>query len=210
MYALTEKQQNILDFIDDFYEKNGIPPTVQEIADHFSLKSSTIFAHLQALQRKKEISRSSKARSISLLNPKRSLANMPSGIWTIPLLGKISAGEPAESVAMSGNDYPVPAGIAGCTDAQRLFALEVHGESMRDLGIFEGDIVIIQQLDAPPRPGDIVAAVIPGGECTVKSYYPHDQNTIELRPANPDYQVQIHPKDQVQFQGKVIALNRQY
>ena len=135
---------------------------------------------------------------------------MPPGIWTIPLLGQISAGEPAESVSMRGTDYQVPAGIAGCTDVQRLFALEIHGESMRDLGIFEGDIVIVQQLDAPPRPGDIVAAVLPGGECTVKSYFPHDRHSIELRPANPDYQVQIHPKDQVQFQGRIVALNRKY
>jgi repressor LexA len=210
MYALTQKQKNILDFIDDFHEKNGIPPTVQEIADHFSLKSSTIFAHLRALQRKKQLSRSSKARSISLTHSKMSLSHMPPGIWTIPLLGQIAAGEPAESVSMRGTDYQVPAGIAGCTDVQRLFALEIHGESMRDLGIFEGDIVIVQQLDAPPRPGDIVVAVIPGGECTVKSYFSHDQHSIELRPANPDYQVQIHPKDQVQFQGKVVALHRQY
>ena len=55
-----------------------------------------------------------------------------------------------------------------------------------------------------------MAAVIPGGECTVKSFYPHDAESIELRPANPDYHVQIHPVDQVRLQGKVIALQRQY
>ncbi|MBQ7394030.1 MAG: repressor LexA [Lentisphaeria bacterium] len=210
MNALTEKQKNILDFIDDFQEKNGVPPTVQEIADHFAVKSSTVFAHLRALQRKKEISRTSKARSISLLNHQRTLSNMPSGIWTIPLLGQISAGEPAESVSLNGEEYQVPAGIGGCTDKNRLFALQVSGESMRDLGIYAGDIVVVQQLDSLPSPGDIVAAVIPGGECTVKSYFPHDQHSIELRPANPDYQVQIHRKDQVQFQGKVVALHRKY
>lgn len=210
MNALTEKQQNILDFIDDFREANGIPPTVQEIADHFDVKSSTVFAHLRALQRKNQLSRTSKARSISLTNSKRMFDKLPSGIWTIPLLGHISAGEPAESVTMSGMDYQVPAGIGGCTSEQGLFALRVSGESMRDLGIYERDIVIVKQLDAQPHPGDIVVAVIPGGECTVKTYYPHDADSIELHPANPDYQVQIHPKDQVQFQGKIIALNRQY
>lgn len=210
MNALTEKQQNILDFIDDFREANGIPPTVQEIADHFDVKSSTVFAHLRALQRKNQLSRTSKARSISLTNSKRMFDKLPSGIWTIPLLGHISAGEPAESVTMSGMDYQVPAGIGGCTSEQGLFALRVSGESMRDLGIYERDIVIIKQLDAQPRPGDIVVAVIPGGECTVKTYYPHDADSIELHPANPDYQVQIHRKDQIQLQGKVIALQRNY
>lgn len=210
MYALTEKQQNILDFIEDFRDSNGIPPTVQEIADHFAVKSSTVFAHLRALQRKNHLSRSSKARSISLTNTKRALSNLPSGIWTIPLLGQVSAGEPAESVCMSGMEYQVPAGIGGCTCEQGLFALQVSGESMRDLGIYEKDVVIVKQLDALPRPGDIVVAVIPGGECTVKSYFPHDQDSIELHPANPDYQVQIHRMDQVQIQGKVVALHRQY
>ena len=210
MNALTEKQKNILDFIEDFRDNNGIPPTVQEIADHFAVKSSTVFAHLRALQRKNHLSRSSKARSISLTNTKRALSNLPSGIWTIPLLGQVSAGEPAESVCMSGMEYQVPAGIGGCTSEQGLFALQVSGESMRDLGIYEKDVVIVKQLDALPHPGDIVVAVIPGGECTVKSYFPHDQDSIELHPANPDYQVQIHRKDQVQIQGKVVALHRQY
>lgn len=210
MFDLTEKQQKILDFIDDFHEANDVPPTVQEIADHFSIKSSTVFAHLQALQRKKRLSRSSKARSISLARSKHSLAKMPSGIWTIPLLGQISAGEPAESVSMYEADYPVPVGIGGCTCPEKLFALKIHGESMRDLGIYEGDIVIFQQMDTMPRPGDIVAVVLPGGECTVKSFFPRDEQTIELRPANPEYQVQIHRKDQIQLQGKVLALQRNY
>ncbi|MBO5688802.1 MAG: repressor LexA [Lentisphaeria bacterium] len=210
MYALTEKQQNILDFIDDFRDANGIPPTVQEIADHFAVKSSTVFAHLRALQRKNQLSRTSKARSISLTNSKKAPLHMPSGIWTIPLLGQISAGEPAESVTMSGMDYQVPAGIGGSSSARGLFALQVSGESMRDLGIYEKDVVIVKQLDTPPRVGDIVVAVIPGGECTVKSYFPHDADSIELHPANPDYQIQIHRKDQIQIQGKVIALHRNY
>ena len=63
---------------------------------------------------------------------------------------------------------------------------------------------------AATLPEGTAVAVIPGGECTVKSYFPHDQDSIELHPANPDYQVQIHRKDQVQIQGKVVALHRQY
>lgn len=210
MKGITEKQQRILDFINEFREANGIPPTVQEIADNIGVKGSTAFAHLRALQRKNQIARSSKARSIALTHPRITMAQLPHGIWTIPLLGCISAGEPAESVAMRGEEYRIPAGFGGCASEEGLFALRVQGESMRDLGIMDGDVVIVKPLDAPPRPGDIVAAVVPGGECTVKSYYPHDAHSIELRPANPDYHVQIHPVDQVRLQGKVIALQRQY
>ena len=210
MKGLTEKQQKILDFIDDFREAHGIPPTVQEIAENIGVKSSTVFAHLRALQRKNQISRSSKARSIALTHPRISLDKMPSGIWTIPLLGRISAGEPAESIPELGEQYVIPAGFGGCANTDGLFALQIQGESMRDLGIYEGDVVIVKVLAEPPRPGDIVVAEIPGGECTVKSYFPHDAVSIELRPANPDYHTQIHRKDQVRIQGKVIALQRNY
>ncbi len=210
MHGLTEKQQNILNFIEDFFEANGMPPTVQEIADHTGVKSSTVFAHLRALQRKNQLSRSSKARSIALANPRLALSKLPAGIWTVPLLGRVCAGEPAESVAHPEGTVTIPAGLGGCTDPARTFALKIQGESMRDLGMLEGDVVIVQMLDAPPRPGDIVVAVVPGGECTVKSYYPRDAGTLELRPANPDYHVQIHPVDQVRFQGRVVALQRTY
>ncbi len=210
MRGLTEKQVAILNFIEDFREEHGVPPTVQEIADNIGVKGSTVFAHLRALQRKKQISRSSKARSIALTNPRMTLSRMPGGIWTIPLLGRISAGEPAESIEDRESTYTVPAGIGGCTESGKLFALKVQGESMRDLGIMEGDTVIVKPLDAPPRPGDIVVAVVPGGECTVKSFFPRDSESIELRPANPEYRVQIHKMDQVKLQGKVIALQREY
>jgi len=69
---LTEKQKNIIDFIDDFIDREGMAPTVYEIADHFGIKTSTVFAHLKALQRKNQISRSSKARSISSTDVKYS------------------------------------------------------------------------------------------------------------------------------------------
>ena len=208
MNALTEKQKNILDFIDDFQEKNGVPPTVQEIADHFAVKSSTVFAHLRALQRKKEISRTSKARSISLLNHQRTLSNMPSGIWTIPLLGQISAGEPAESVSLNGEEYQVPAGIGGCTDKSRLFALQVSGESMRDLGIFDGDTVVVQK-DCPVKNGDVVVALV-NNKTTVKSYFLQKSGKVELHPANADFKVQTYDASEVALQGKVIALQREF
>ena len=76
MKSLTEKQKNMLDFIDDFQDKSGMAPTVYEIADHFGVKTSTVFAHLKALQRKNHISRSSKARSITVKRRNRQVPHM--------------------------------------------------------------------------------------------------------------------------------------
>ena len=154
MKNLTEKQKSILDYIDDFLDREGMAPTVYEIADHFGIKTSTVFAHLKALQRKDQISRSSKARSISLLNRRRS-KNVPhmSFVLSIPLLGRINAGMPADSPALADGDFPVAGKLAELAQSNRLFALKVSGESMRDLGILDGDIVVVQA-DCSVKSGD--------------------------------------------------------
>ena len=98
------------------------------------------------------------------------------------------------------NDYP----------PEQLYALRVQGESMRDLGIYDGDVVIVAQTGTKPRPGDIVVALVQGNEVTVKSFFPKTGGRIELRPANPEYDVQIYPADEVSIQGRVIGLQRKY
>lgn len=92
---------------------------------------------------------------------------------------------------------------------EQMFALRVQGESMRDLGIYDGDIVICGQGASKPRPGDIVVALVQG-EVTVKSYFPKTGGRIELRPANPDFSVQVYPIADVTIQGKVVGLHRKY
>ena len=99
MKELTEKQKNMLDFIDDFLDREGMAPTVYEIADHFGIKTSTVFAHLKALQRKERISRSSKARSIAVKKRDYQKVMHMSFVLSIPLLGRINAGMPAESIS---------------------------------------------------------------------------------------------------------------
>ena len=81
---------------------------------------------------------------------------------------------------------------------------------MRDLGIYDGDVVIVAQSNSKPRSGDIVVALLQGGEVTVKSYFSKPGNRIELRPANPDYATQLYQADEVLIQGKVVALLRNY
>ncbi len=212
MKTLTEKQKNILDFIEDFLDKEGMAPTVYEIAANFDIKTSTVFAHLRALQRKKQLSRSSKARSISLTGRSRRSGGyvLPHGALLIPLLGRVNAGMPSESLEYKEGDVCISSTVLNEASADQLFALRVQGESMRDLGIYDGDIVVVAQVGTKPRAGDIVVALLQGGEVTVKSYFPKPGNRVALRPANPEYKEQVYPANEVAIQGRVIALQRKY
>jgi repressor LexA len=206
MKGLTEKQQEILDFIDLFNRREGMAPTVYEIADHFDIKSATAFAHLRALQRKGYVSRSSKARSLTLLrsdSPRHLSLTL-----SIPILGRISAGVPllaeeqVESV-IKFDPTMLPRGAGG----HKLFGLTVFGESMRDLGMMDGDMVIAKQTN-DFQIGDIVVALV-DNETTVKSIYVKD-GMIELRPANPEFESQFYSPEKVYIQGVVIALHRTF
>ncbi len=211
MKNLTEKQKNILDFIEDFLEREGMAPTVYEIADNFDIKTSTVFAHLRALQRKKQLSRSSKARSISLINRPRAPRGVPHGALMIPLLGRVNAGLPAESLEFKEGEVWVSSSLVnGECLTEQLFALRVQGESMRDLGIYDGDLVIVAHGCDKLRPGDIVVALLQGGEVTVKSYFPKAGGKVELRPANAEFKNQVYPENEVTIQGRVVALQRKY
>lgn len=206
MRGLTQKQQEILDFIDTFIRREGMAPTVYEIADYFGIKSATAFAHLRALQRKGYVRRSSKARSLTLLrsdSPRHLSLTL-----SVPVLGRISAGMPllAEEQVESTIQFDptlLPRGAGG----HQIFGLRVFGESMRDLGILDGDIVIARQANTASI-GDIVVALVEN-ETTVKSLYIKD-GTIELRPANTSFKSQFYPLDKVFIQGVVIALHRTY
>lgn len=201
MQNLTEKQRDILDFIEEFMDKNNMSPSVSEIAERFDIKISTAFAHLRALQRKKEISRSSNARSISIISRPRRM----SGMVQIPLVGRVVAGVPVDNPAFHDGELWVCAGLG---EPKTLFALKVSGESMRDLGIFDNDIVVVKQ-GGKLRAGDVVVALTNEGETTVKSYFP-DKNKVQLRPANKDFAAKTYAKKDLSIQGKVVALHRYF
>lgn len=207
MKGLTKKQQEILDFIEDFSNREGMAPTVYEIADYFNIKSPTAFAHLRALQRKGYVTRSSKARSLTLLRSTDRPRHM-SLTLSIPVLGRISAGAPLlaeEQVERNIQFDPtlLPRGAGG----HRIFGLKVFGDSMRDMGILDGDIVLAKETGSASI-GDIVVALV-DNETTVKSLYIHGDQ-VELRPANPDFEPQFYPLDKVAIQGVVIGLHRTY
>jgi repressor LexA len=207
MKGLTSKQQEMLDFIDSFCRREGMAPTVYEIADQFGIRSATAFAHLRALQRKGYVNRSSKARSLSLVGGTGS-TRAGSFMLSVPLLGHISAGNPllAEQhveTNISFDPKMLPRGAGG----HKLFALRVFGDSMRDAGILDGDVVLAKQTGQAAI-GDIVVAMV-GNETTVKSLYIQDHQ-VELRPANPAFASQFYPADKVVIQGVVAALMRTF
>jgi repressor LexA len=208
MKALTEKQKSMLDYIEDFIEQEGMAPTVYEIADFFSIKTSTVFAHLRALQRKSHITRTSKARSISVKSSTKAKPKHMSFLLPIPLLGRINAGSPADSLEYKEGEIFIDPSMISTKDANNVFALKVQGQSMRDLGIYEDDIIIVEKIDNV-NAGDIVVALVQE-ETTVKSYFPLRGGRVELRPANNEFNTQVYPDAHVQIQGKVVGLQREY
>lgn len=206
MKGLTDKQQEILDYIGQFSRREGMAPTVYEIGDYFSIKSATAFAHLRALQRKGYITRSSKARSLSLLHAEK--GHNRSFLLDVPVVGRVSAGAPllAEEQIESHLQFD-PAMLPRGTGGHKVFGLRIFGDSMRDLGILDGDIVIVKQVGSA-NIGDIVVALV-GTETTVKSLYLKD-GKVELRPANPSFKPQFYTPEKVFIQGVVIGLQRVY
>ncbi len=204
MRGLTDKQRGMLDFIEKFSNTEGMSPTVYEIGDYFRIKTSTVFAHLRSLQKKGFMTRSSKARSIALFGKRKSFRHT-SFVLAIPLLGRISAGFPLNSAELKEGEVYCDSSMFKGEDTTRLFALRINGDSMKDLGILDGDFVIVRQASAA-QPGDIVVALA-GDETTVKSYYPI-KGRIELRPANSKYKKQAYRPDDISIQGKVIGLQR--
>ena len=221
MKGLTDKQRKMLDFIALFMRREGMAPTVYEIADQFGIRAATAFAHLRALQRKGAVKRSSKARSLSLTGAARrpvpaafpqpaSVAAEPSPFLSVPVLGCIAAGAPMPAEEQAGeilrfDSSLLPRGAA----RQKLFALRVTGESMRDLGILDGDLVLARQT-AEAKSGDLVVALVDGTETTVTTLALLPRGVVELRPAKPDYLPQRYPAGEVSSQGIVVGLSRSY
>jgi len=141
MRKLTDKQKNLLAFIERFIVKEGMAPTVYEISEHFRIKTSTVFSHLRALQKKGQISRSSKARSISILH--QSGAGSARETVSLPLLD----GDAPRIITLSRSICEVP--------QKEGFAFRAKDDSMREHGIFSGDLLVATP--RTPAAGDLVA-----------------------------------------------------
>lgn len=201
MQTLTEKQSQILDAIRQGIEQKGHAPTVREIGALVSLSSScTVKKHLDSLEAKGYIRRDRYKRAISLMEDGSPLEFGRS--VCVPLLGRVAGGAPIFADQSSEPEMlPLPVSLLGRGDAtgRNLFALEVYGDSMRDAGIANGDIVVARKQETAAN-GDIVVALI-GEEATVKTFYREGANSVRLQPENPDFDP-IYPEEMA-ILGKV-------
>lgn len=198
---LTRRQAAILRFIIESIRDAGYPPTIAEIGEKFGIASTNaVNDHLLALQRKGCITRSSKARGIHVTD-QASLGlyqNMPG---QLPLLGRIAAGSPILAQENVETYVPIPPALGDISG----YCLRVHGDSMIDDAILDGDVIVVDQKRLPV-PGDIVVALV-GDEATVKHYFPKGDH-VELHPANATMKPMIFPSSTVRIQGVVVALQR--
>jgi repressor LexA len=203
---LTKRQQEIFDFIRKYSAKYGYPPTVRDIGKAVGLaSSSTVHAHLANLEKIGLLRRDpSKPRAIELLD--RAVGSAVDSVRSIvrpdslPLLGSVAAGQPILAEENVEEYVPVP-GIAGGDNGDYL--LRIRGESMKDAGIVEDDLVVVHQQDTAQQ-GDIVVALL-GEEATVKRYF-REPDHIRLQPENEAMEP-IRTKE-VKVLGRVVGLLR--
>lgn len=203
---LNPRQAAILDFIKDKIAKDGYPPSIREICDAVNLSSpSTAHAHIHALAQKGYLKLNpNKKRAMEVLDSDDSPAQTSrQEMVDIPVLGKISAGLPA--LADENMEYTFPVPMDFVNSNKQLFMLRVHGESMIEVGIEDGDLLIIEEA-CTARNGDIVVALV-GEEATVKTFY-REPTRIRLQPENRSMEP-IYVDD-MQIIGRPIGLIRHF
>ncbi len=206
MKGLTDRQKLILDYINKFSSAQGMAPTINEISEHFQVTAATTFSHVRALQKKGYLKRTSKARSISVMGSQK-LHHFSMNL-SIPVLGRICAGVPGEVEEHVEKYITIdPTMLPNYSASTPLFAMTVQGESMRDAGILDGDLLIAQK-SSSVKIGDIIVALVDGA-VTVKYIYLND-GKWELRPANPEFQSRFVDLDKLQVQGIAAGLIRKF
>jgi repressor LexA len=209
MKKLTEKQNEVLETITQKINGNGVPPTLEELREELGMGSkNAVLSHLDALVKKGYIERSSKARDIRVLkrlNRERAMNNNLAieSILELPVIGTVAAGTPVLTEENIERFIYVPNYLV--QSKQPCFALRVHGDSMMNAGIFDGDLVIVQSTQLAKN-GDIVVALI-GNEVTVKRLVISERQRY-LKAENPAFS-DIVPNEPWSLQGKVLALIRE-
>ncbi len=201
MEKLTSKQNQVLDYLKQSIAKNGFPPTVREIGAALGRSSTaTIHAHLNTLETKGYIRKSgSKNRAIELLVKNE---YEKEDVINVPLLGKVTAGNPIEAIEMPNEFFMLPSYLVPAK--KEVFTLKVNGESMINAGIHDDDIVIVQRQQTANN-GDIVVAMTEDNEVTLKTFYKED-GYFRLQPENDTMNPII--LDKVSIIGKAIGLYR--
>jgi len=201
MYV-TRRQKEMMDFLDDYIDKNGYAPTIEETADHFGLRSlATVHKHLTNLQKKGLIKRD--------WNRSRALELVPTTVRVqaveLPLLGRVAAGSPIEAITSSETIF-VPEDMVG---RQETYVLQVKGDSMIEEQIRDGDYVIVENRRSA-RDGEMVIALLDGENATLKKLYREGGGRVRLQPANASLSPIYVDQDRLRVQGVVIGVLRKY
>lgn len=203
MTYLTERQRDVLGFIESELESNGVAPTLREISEKFGFASTASAQKHIALLERKGFLRREKHQKRGLVLAHRPPTDTPAEI-ELPLLGLVAAGYPIESIP-DPEPVSVPPDFVGAGDH---FVLKVRGESMIDDGIHDGDLVVVQGT-TEAKDGEMVVALV-DGEVTLKRLYRQAPSTVRLQPANVDMKPIFVPAEAVTIQGIVVGLLRHY
>ena len=197
------RQQQLLDYLRGFHRKEGEAPSLRRAAADLKISHAAVAQLLNALEKKGHIRRQGRySRTIHLLN-RIGQPTSAHRLREVPIIGRVRAGLPMyaqqqyeESVMVDGQLFP----------GHGLFALRIRGDSMRDAGILDGDLVICEPRQYAEN-GEIVVALIDGEEATVKRFF-LQQDRIELRPENADYSPAFYQFSEILIQGKVVGVIR--
>ena len=203
---LTARQREVLDCVIDSVSTRGYPPSVREIGTAVGLTSpSTVYSHLATLQRLGYLTRdSTKPRAIEVHTDGKADVAERRPVRHVPLVGTVAAGTGVIAQEHIEEVLPLPEDLTGDGD---LFMLTVRGDSMIDLGIFDGDYVVARQQPTAER-GDVVVAGIPGEEATVKTLSAHSAKGTTLTPANATMEPLRFPPGEVTIYGRVVTVLR--
>jgi repressor LexA len=229
---LTKKQLDLLEFIQKRVQRDGVPPSFDEMKEALDLRSkSGIHRLITALEERGFIRRlAHRARALEIIKlPDSMLAKKPgfeprviagdkpdtvprnaraietTGAIELPVMGRIAAGVPIAAISEVSHTVAVPQSMLG---AGEHYALEVRGDSMIDAGINDGDVVVIRQTSSADN-GDIVVALVEDQEATLKRFR-RSNGMIALEAANPAYETRLYRDDQVKVQGRLVGLIRTY
>ncbi len=232
---LTKKQLDLLEFIHARVQRDGVPPSFDEMKDALDLRSkSGIHRLITALEERGFIRRlAHRARALEIIKLPETLGGDASHGFTprviegdrpdapqpanampltsasaidLPVMGRIAAGVPIEAIAHASHNVTVPGDMLSGPGEH--YALEVKGDSMIDAGINDGDVVVIRETSVADN-GDIVVALVEDQEATLKKFF-RKGNAIALEAANPAYETRVLPEDKVKVQGRLVGLIRTY
>lgn len=202
MRPITERQQEVLDFIRRFIRINKYPPTIREISDNFGISVKGAHDHVRALKKKQVIrSDSNRSRAIEVLD-ESDAPDDSEPIRKVPILGSVAAGVPLMAEENYDGTVDVPASFLRKGD---YFALSVQGDSMTGAGIMDGDIAIIAKSPVAEN-GEIVVAMVDEA-VTIKRFY-RESSRVQLKAENSSY-APIYTRD-VRILGKLAHVIRNY